>query len=48
VEARIAEWHARPPTDEIGETLHGFLGWTWQEYAAYVERGVLPEQDPND
>ncbi len=25
-----------------GLALHEFLGWTWEQYAAYVERGEIP------
>ena len=41
VEDRIDEWHN---TDD-GSSLVEFLGWTSDEYKAYVERNELPQRD---
>ena len=33
----VDEWHNRPDDGEtIGESLHLFLGMTWQEYGEWV------------
>lgn len=36
----IELWHDLP---EDGVSLHQFLGFTWDQYADWVERGDLPE-----
>lgn len=42
VDDAIDAWHVSGP-DETRE-LHEYLGWTWDEYGAYVERNVLPPE----
>jgi hypothetical protein len=36
---RIDQWHTSP---DVPGALHEYLGWTWREYAAWVERGTAP------
>lgn len=36
IEDRIAEWHAS--AESAYQPLHEYLGMTWEEYAAWVER----------
>lgn len=36
----IDDWH----TGADARELHEFLGWTWAEYAAFVERNEIPER----
>lgn len=36
----IDAWHCSDST----EPLHVWLGWSWGEYGAYVERGEIPGQ----
>jgi hypothetical protein len=40
VEARIEHWHdsQKPPLAQLTHTL----GWTWDEYAEYTEKGNFP------
>lgn len=48
VERRIEEWHQRErkwrDTGPPLVSLHESLGWTWEEYAAWVETGRLPSE----
>lgn len=37
----VDEWHNGAGAEEA---LHEYLGWTWDEYRAYVERGVFPPE----
>ena len=41
VETKIEEWH---DAEGGGVPLHEWLGWSVEEYAAYVERGKLPKR----
>ncbi|HTU59574.1 MAG TPA: hypothetical protein VMF89_14085 [Polyangiales bacterium] len=41
VETKIEEWH---DAEGGGVALHEWLGWSVEEYAAYVERGKLPKR----
>ena len=34
------EWH----NSDSNLTLHEFLGWTWEQYKAYVEDGLIPDE----
>lgn len=34
IDTAIDEWHE---WDNSGMELHEYLGWTWEEYAAWVE-----------
>jgi hypothetical protein len=43
IEDFICRWHDAQP-GELDGPLHEELGWTWQEYCAYVERNVLPPE----
>jgi hypothetical protein len=43
VDAFIERWHNAPP-GELDGALHEELGWTWDEYAAYFDHGVLPPE----
>lgn len=43
IDDAIDRWHAAPE-DECEGSLHDYLGWTWEEYAAYVESRELPPQ----
>ncbi len=38
----VEEWHS---DSSLGCGLHEYLGWTWEEYAKYVENGELPKTD---
>jgi len=40
IDDHIDWWHDGPALD--GFSLHQFLGLTWEQYAAWAERGVLP------
>jgi hypothetical protein len=40
----IDEWHE----GDSGEELHEFLGLTWPEYSAWVERDQLPVDDSRE
>lgn len=48
IDNAIDRWHMAPvedPDDEcVDIPLHKFLGWTWDEYRAYTERGVIPPE----
>lgn len=46
IEDRIAEWHRVPRYSYTGDPeLHEFLGWTLDEYAAWVQDpGKLPPE----
>lgn len=33
----IDEWHALPDDGAVGDTIHLYLGMTWQEYARWVK-----------
>lgn len=35
----IDAWHDRPDT---GQELHEYLGWTWEQYATWVETDTMP------
>ena len=37
----IDEWHN---DQETTLSLHEYLGWTWEQYARYVESGTIPEE----
>jgi hypothetical protein len=39
VDRRIEQWHT---SDTGGYELHEWLGWTERQYAAWMERGVIP------
>lgn len=39
VDTLVGLWHDGAG---LGLELHEFLGWTWREYARWVERSVLP------
>lgn len=41
VEERIEVWH----TSDSENSLIEFLGWSQQEYAAYVEDNVIPTKE---
>lgn len=36
----VDAWHSGGA--ETGEHLHEYLGWTWEQYSAWAERGVIP------
>jgi hypothetical protein len=42
IDDAVEAWHVSGP-DETRE-LHEYLGWTWDEYRAYVERNVYPPE----
>jgi hypothetical protein len=37
-EQQIETWHA---TEEDGQPLHEYLGLTWEQYSALVEKGQV-------
>jgi hypothetical protein len=37
VELAIEAWH-----DRAGAELHDWLGWSWEEYQAFVTNGTIP------
>jgi len=51
-----SEWHAdarkvnpsckpAPPHGYIEkQSLHEYIGWTWEQYKAYLEKGIIPER----
>ena len=39
----IDDWHDHP---DFAVSLHTYLGMTLEQYAAWVERGELPERQP--
>ena len=43
IEDFIARWHDAPP-GELDGPLHEEMGWTWEEYAAWTQSGVLPPE----
>jgi len=38
---QIESWHKGAGADQ---NLHEFLGWTWDEYARWVETGEQPHE----
>lgn len=42
VDNAIDEWHNN---DKLDCALHEYLGWTWNEYAYWVETCELPQKD---
>lgn len=40
IDDKIEEWHQTSSYKEL--SLHEFLGWTWQQYKNWVEKGVKP------
>lgn len=40
VQDKIEEWHDSDTTDK---TVYEYLGWTLEQYANYVENGIIPE-----
>ena len=42
-DALIDKWHNQP-SGQPRLPLHLYLGWTREQYAAYVERGELPSK----
>lgn len=42
VDQAVEEWHNN---DLLTCELHEYLGWTWTEYARYVETCELPKPD---
>lgn len=43
VEYEIDRWHEG--AGEEGQELHEFLGWTFEQYVAYMKDGTVPEVD---
>ena len=41
IDNRVDEWHDAPE-GELDGPLHEALGWTSEEYAAWLERNELP------
>lgn len=41
VDAIVERWHGGASRGD-GMHLHEYLGWTWEEYRGWVERGELP------
>lgn len=39
----IAAWHG--DSDPLNRPLHAWLGWTWDEYREWIERGELPKRE---
>lgn len=37
----IDKWHDEGHTSM---SLHEYLGWTWEQYKRYVEKGEIPEE----
>jgi len=37
---RTDKWHDKFLDRKI--SLHEYLGWTWEEYKGYLERGEIP------
>lgn len=45
VDDAVERWHKSPANDpdpRMHGPLHEYLGWSWDEYATYVEKNVLP------
>lgn len=38
---KIHEWHSSGP--EETRDLHEYLGWSWDEYATWIESGIQPK-----
>lgn len=45
IHGKIGEWHDR--TDD-GQSLHDYLGWTWEQYKTWAETGKIPESEDDD
>jgi len=48
VDSRVELWHSMPRSDweRLGcPSLHAFLGFTWDEYARWVQTGEIPQAD---
>lgn len=43
----VSEWHLREEPASGGRKLHDFLGWTWDEYARWVETTEAPVYVPD-
>jgi hypothetical protein len=49
VDDLIDDWHRGARFEGDSERrLHEYLGWTWKQYTAYVERGEIPEQEDTE
>lgn len=45
IDDAVERWHVSPPDDPnpmMHKPLNEYLGWTWKEYVAFVERCELP------
>jgi hypothetical protein len=44
IDDAVARWHETNWSPALAIELHEYLGWTWDEYRAYTERGALPPE----
>lgn len=43
LDARIEAWHNAPDDSQVAQmSLHEYLGWTWEEYKSWVQKGIQP------
>ena len=45
VDAAVEAWHSGAGD---GLELHEYLGWSWEQYARWVDDGIAPDEEEAD